>query len=257
MAFSTKFKLHVDPVKIDKDFKTMERGVSYNGFNPMVTKLEDLGINDEKISDSIFSTFNDENYVSYYPDYVNSKKYPSITNIPCFYCTEPFTTKPIGIPISYVASYYKSHIISKVDHSKLTVHVTLYTKKELKKAEERKEDIVYQDYYITEGNFCSFHCMLAYLGKNKSEVTNETMPLIKQMFYDSNGHNVEFITESAPDIRLLKKFGGHLSINEFRSSEGRKYIKTRNMSTFEYSEMERPDLCVPISYLYRYSGTKL
>ena len=257
MAFSTKFKLHVDPVKIDKDFKTMEKGGSFTSFDPMVTKLEDLGINDDKISDSIFSTFNDDNYVSYYPEYIIEKKYPCVSTIPCFYCTEPFSTKPIGIPIKFVPSYYKSCVVSKVDYSSLSVHVTINSKREMKKAEENKEDIIYHDYFVTEGNFCSFPCLLAYIGKNKAEVTNETVPLIKQMFYLINGPKVEFISESAPDIRLLKKFGGHLSINEFRSPEGRKYKKSRNMSSFVFTEEERPELCVPISFLYRYSGTKL
>ena len=41
------FVLHIDPVKVDREFKTMERSISSSSFNPMVTKLEDLGIHEK------------------------------------------------------------------------------------------------------------------------------------------------------------------------------------------------------------------
>lgn len=252
------FVLHIDPVKVDREFKTMERGHTYHAFNPMVTKLEDLGISDEKLSDTIFSQHNGMNFVTYYPDYVNAKAYPTTTSIPCFYCTEPFSTKPIGIPIRFIPSYYKSNIQGKRDNtSDIKVDVCLYNQYEMEEAEKRGEKIIHRNYFQTEGNFCSFPCMLAFIGLHKHEMNNDTIPLVKKLFYMLHGPNTEFTKEAAPDIRLLKKFGGHLSLAEFRSYDGRLYNKTINYVYPSFSDNDRPPLCVPSAHVFQYYGTKL
>ena len=254
---TSKFVLHVDPVKVDRDFKMMDRGQSFHSFNPMVTKLEDLGLNDEKISETIFSSIGGLNYVTYYPDYMNNKSYPKTTPIPCFYCSEPFTAEPIGIPIHFVPSYYKTNVLSKHDQSSVNMNVQINSKLDMKKCEEKQENIVYRDYFQTEGNFCSFPCMLAFLSQHPKDCNQHMIPLLKKYFTSLYGHHIQYNGEKAPDIRLLKKFGGHLTITEFRSQDGRKYRESPNFLFPTFPENVRPSLYVPSAKMFCYHGTKL
>ena len=252
------FVLRIDPVKVDREFKMMERGHGFHTFNPMVTKLEDLGISDEKISDTIFTSHHGMNFVTYYPEYVNAKDYPPTTPLPCFYCTESFNSKPIGIPLRFIPSYYKMNMISRTEQqSSIPLDIIIHTKRDMKEAEKRGETIIYRDYFETEGNFCSFPCMLSFLSQHPKDTHQSLYPLIKQMYYAIHGNDVVFSNEMAPDIRMLKKFGGHLTISEFRSSEGRKYKRTPNFAFPVFSDTERPPLCVPSARLFQYYGTKL
>ncbi len=257
MATSSKFVLNVDPVKVDREFKMMDKGQSFKTFNPMVTKLEDLGLNDEKISETIFSTIGELHYVTYYPDYVNSKSYPKTTAIPCFYCSEPFQNEPIGIPLNFIPSYYKTHMVSRHDQSIISLNIQINSRSEMKKCEERHDTIVYRDYFQTEGNFCSFPCMLAFLSQHPEDTNQHMLPLLKKYYTSLYGHQVPYNGDKAPDIRLLKKFGGHLTITEFRSHDGRQYRQSPNFVFPSFSETERPPLYVPSARMFCYRGTKL
>lgn len=250
----TSFTLHVDPVKVDRDFKTIEKSHGYHTFNPMVTSLEDLGISEEKISDTIFTTIGQAKFVTHYPEYMINKSYPKTTSIPCFYCTESFTTHPIGIPLRYISSYSKYPF--KDRDEMVTLNRTLRTTKDMEDAQKNREEIIYRDYFQTEGNFCSFPCLQSYLRYHPEDAHNEIYPLIKQYFTSLYGKDVVYQREFAPDIRLLKKFGGHLTISEFRSSEGRKYSRSVNFMLPKFNEQEKPNRYVPCSRMFQYLDSK-
>jgi uncharacterized protein YodC (DUF2158 family) len=61
----------------------------------------------------------------------------------------------------------------------------------------------------------------------------------------------------APDIRLLKKFGGHMTISEFRSKDGRCYHKNVSYQQCSFNETEIPPIMVPTFSIFQYSGNKL
>lgn len=242
---STAFTLHIDPVKVDREHKVLERSQMYGAFNPMVTKLEDLGIDEKQSGDTSF-LFGDKAIGYYYSqccDHVTNKKMPSTTTIPCFYCTETFTTPALGIPIKFVPSFSVEDGIQRKIH----------TSEDMRRLQEQGRSIVKRDYYEVDGNFCSFPCMMTYISLHPGPYT-ESLQLMKRLHWKLYG--CSFKVEWAPDIRLLKKYGGHMSIQEWRSEEGRKYIKTNNMNRPSFSNQEESSLLVPVSRLYRYHGQK-
>ena len=77
------FTLHIDPVKMN-DHKLLERP----DFNPMVTKLEDLGIDSTQTNDNHSFLYGNKDMCYFYTqcnDIVLNKQFPTSTNIPCFY----------------------------------------------------------------------------------------------------------------------------------------------------------------------------
>ena len=257
------FVLRIDPVQVDRDFKTVERSnISSDTFNPMVTKLEDLGI-DEKQNmiepDIIVPEHGMYFYTPLLKEHKHQKALPSSTNIPCWHCTEPFTTQPIGIPIQYVSSYVQRYHISEKDGSRMYYQQDIHTKKQYEEVAKSGATIFHRDYFYVEGNFCSFYCMKAFVGLRKSEYQAKNVEtLIKEMHFKMYGTYLDSC--SAPDIRLLKKFGGHMSIYEFRSKEGRLYSRQlqHHYTTFDADKNETPSSqFVPCYVKFRYMGDKL
>ena len=259
VSSTTTFSLHIDPVKIDRDFKMLERIQSATSttqsFNPMVTKLEDLGIDEKQINIEPTLTLrtkaNTFHYFSHLHDYLAMKAMPNSTTIPCFYCTEPFSNAPLGIPVGFVPSYYEQKGPDGECYP-----ITLTSAKRKNEVKELGHRVIERDYYETDGNFCSFPCMIAYYGQHRDMYTDTTMPLMKRMHMELMGHALP--RDAAPSIRLLKKFGGHLSINEWRSVEGRHYVMSHQSHHLLPSDIEVPTMrMVPCTRLFHYRGTKL
>ena len=104
-----------------------------------------------------------------------TKQLPSSTNIVCFWCTESFNCKPVGLPFKY------------------------------------ENNIFYID-----GCFCSPECAAAY----NFDISNNTdiwdrYSLLNLLYIKMLG-NKKINIKLAPPRRTLKKFGGILSIGEFR-----------------------------------------
>jgi hypothetical protein len=233
----------------------MERSVMSESFNPMVTKLEDLGIDEKHIINEPDVSIPANHFYLYstLKDYLHEKKLPVNSVYPCFYCTETFYTPPLGIPLEFVSSYIETYTCSEKDGSTLTFKKDLCTKKEIEANKDK--NVVYRDYFRVDGNFCSFHCMIAYIKMYPSGKYNDIGYLLKYM------HRMIFQSplkwEAAPDIRTLKKYGGFLTIDEFRSEEGRKYIRSNNYKHAEFKDDEKPNILVPSSLYFSYIGNKL
>lgn len=118
----------------------------------------------------------------------NKKEWETSTDIACFYCTEKFQTMPIGIPVRYVRGKF-----------------------------------------FCRDNFCSTNCAAAYIFSGfdtryhfkKWEYYSLLCLMAKQLneLIDSeNGINDKKIiyVKLAEDRNLLKKFGGPMTIEEFR-----------------------------------------
>ena len=252
------FKLKIDPVKVDREFKMIDKSIIKEEFNPMVTRLEDLGIDEKNvlIEPSICIPSHQIFLFAHSHEMVKKKEYPLTTHIPCFHCTETFTTKPLGIPIRYIHSYIKESFVSEKDSSNITFTRDLYTEKEKQTVRDRGQTIINRDFYYADGNFCSFPCMISYLEfRSRNSYYKESYMLLKKMYFSLYKTHIQWTP--APDIRLLKKFGGHLSINEFRSEEGRKYKLSVNVEYPKFLDTDQPSLVVPCSLLYQYHGTKM
>lgn len=243
---NTKFTLRIDPVKVDREHKVLERS-QHDSFNPMVTKLEDLGIDSKQNTENQSFLYGNKEMGFFYTqckEYVSNKEFPTSTMIPCFYCTETFLNTPLGIPISFVPSFYKDK-----EHTQVIIH----NDSEKQHAIQKGYSIFERDYFEVDGNFCSFPCMLSYMKHNKGPYT-ESVSLLKQMHQKL--YQKCLVVRFAPDIRLLKKFGGHLTSQEWHSDEGQKYIEIVTMNRPLFTNETRTPFIVPVSKMYRYNGQK-
>ena len=74
------------------------------------------------------------------------------------------------------------------------------------------------EYYLTDGIFCSFNCLIAYIYDNSHDAFySESKMLTYNMYKDIVGKETKKI-KAAPHWRLLKEYGGPFSIIDFRKS---------------------------------------
>jgi len=250
------FSLNIDPVQVDRDFKTMEKTVTQQRFNPMVTRLEDLGIDEKQAIFEPDYTIDKKYFFVPLKEYITSKSLPSSTQIACLHCTESFNTPPLGIPVDFVPTYRRVQVVNERDGAITEYNHTL-TEKELKILEDKGETdmIVYRNYFLVDGNFCSFPCMLSYIATYPNEYSN-VKPLMHKLHKVL--YNKPMTCMSAPSIRLLKKFGGHLGINEFRTSSSNHYYPSVSRKQTLFTNESRPlTPMVPYCKMYQYHGNKL
>jgi len=135
----------------------------------------------------------------------------------CFWCKNPFETKPIGCPVNYVSSQaikkYHSHI-SK-DTYTIKENITFSKKNNLC---DDNITLNITEYYETDGVFCSFNCCKAYVTDNKSSrLYDKSEMLLTKMYNEMTGTKLTTINP-APHWRILEQYGGHLNIIQFRES---------------------------------------
>ena len=77
-----------------------------------------------------------------------------------------------------------------------------------------------------DGIFCSFNCVLAFINDNKHDSLYRESITLLNYFYKTIFGTLPKIFLPAPHWRLLKEYGGHLDIAEFRKSFNHvEYIK--------------------------------
>ena len=150
----------------------------------------------------------------------NNNILPEKTSIKCFWCKHNFDSKPIGCPIKYVNSIIEKSYISQITKDKYYMRENIIQSKleQLENKTDTNFDItVYpQNYYLTDGVFCSFNCTLAFIKDNNHDsFYKESYSLLHSLYFDLVDKKMAKILPS-PHWRLLKDFGGHLSIEEFR-----------------------------------------
>jgi hypothetical protein len=123
---------------------------------------------------------------------------------PCWWCRHNFQTRPIGCPIRY--NPHKSTGIEKERFEEKTKAAGL--------------DCETNDFFETEGYFCSFPCCKAYiLDQQGNSKYKDSATLLTLLYLKIYGSSPTF--PCAPTWKILKDYGGHLNISEFRSSFGR------------------------------------
>jgi hypothetical protein len=79
--------------------------------------------------------------------------------------------------------------------------------------------VVRGDYYLTDGFFCSFNCMLSFINKNKhTPLYKESLSLMNTLYLRITGSLEKILP--APSWRLLKSYGGFMEIEDFYNSLG-------------------------------------
>jgi hypothetical protein len=196
-----------------------------------VTKITDVISSDVEYS----ITFLDENKkeincIATMVDSLSNNKLPSSTDIKCFWCKHNFDWIPIGCPIKYVNSLIEKSYISQITKDKYYMRENIVNSKlkNLINIDQNFEITAFpSDYYLTDGVFCTFNCCLAFIKDNFHDILyRESYSLLHSMYFDLVGKKIAKIIQS-PHWRLLKDFGGHLSIDEFR----------KNLNNFDYKFM--------------------
>ena len=103
--------------------------------------------------------------------------------------------------------------------------------------------MVENNYYLTDGIFCSFNCCLAFIKSNwYNNLYSESEVLLNQIYYSLFDKNMKIM--KAPSWRLLQVYGGSQTITEFRQD----FNKVKYKSMDEYIS-EFPT-CKSIGFLY-------
>jgi hypothetical protein len=143
---------------------------------------------------------------------------PRITKKPCWFCRNKFNTQPIGCPIKYNYTPKNPVIVKRVMDRFKEMNICV--------------DQNNLDFFETEGIFCSFPCVKAYIldqiSKTKSSKYKKSLEYLSLLYFKINGEIA--IIQSSPNWKLTSDWGGHLSSNEYRASIGTiEYLETTNV----------------------------
>ena len=166
------------------------------------------------------------------------EKLPKCTNIRCHWCHHEFSGTPLGCPIKFENSKLIKNYYSEVikDDNRLVSNIS---KLQFNNSVESNDFFLEKsEYYITEGVFCSFNCCLSYINLNKYNpiyFLSKTylITIFETMFKQ------EFNVIEAPSWKLLKNYGGNMSIDEFRENFYKIEITDSNNYIFNSLE-QRP-----------------
>lgn len=163
-------------------------------------------------------------------DWINNEKFHQSTDIACYWCKHQFSTKPLGCPIKFINNRIEKSYVSHITKDRYYMKENL-TKTKLASVLDLKSDSyditpVETEYYLTDGIFCSFNCIIAFIKDQAHDAFyNESKMLTYNMYREVVGKTASKI-KSAPHWRLLKMFGGPFTIDDFRKS----------FNLFEYEE---------------------
>ena len=159
----------------------------------------------------------------------------------CFWCRNKFNNIGIGCPLKYKSAYITKQYKSCISKNVYTINENL-TENKIKNLNFEKDNNYSKHIYETDGIFCSFNCCLAYIKDNKHQYKyNKSEYLLYKMYNEFNINKKLEITP-APHWKLLKEYGGTLSIEKYRE----------NFNNIEYlfNGQVKDILIIPIISLY-------
>lgn len=185
------------------------------------TRITDI-INDTEHSIS----FLDENKKNYNTcvtmlEVMQNQRLPMSTDLHCYWCRHSFTTRPIGCPIKYVNSTIEKSYLSHITKDRYYMRENLTKQKMDAVMNQQIPNItispIENNYYLTDGVFCSFNCALSFVKDNNDDLFyKDSYSLLHSMYHDFTSAYSKIVP--APHWRLLKTYGGQLTIEEFRKS---------------------------------------
>lgn len=132
----------------------------------------------------------------------------------------PNEYRPLGCPVKFVASKAIKSYHSEITKDRYTIseRVTDLRKNDLNKRKDKRIALETNSYYETDGVFCSFNCMMAYIDEHKSDpLYRHSESLALKMYKDLHMEEINDILP-APHWRELREHGGIMTIDEFRGS---------------------------------------
>ena len=158
-------------------------------------------------------------------------------NYNCFWDRNPIIDgEPIGCPINYIPKQIQKTFYSQVSKDTYLIRENIMGET---KITEPNISTVRESYYETDGVFCGVECCLAFILDNKhNRIYDMSQMLLTKMHNELNNTKAITITP-ASSWRVLKEYGGHMSIEKFRSNFGK--------IDYDYHGITRT---VPIAHLY-------
>jgi len=187
-------------------------------------------------------------------DFYSGKSADSLKGYKCYWCKNNFTSIPIGCPINYVSSKIVKSYHSEVSKDDYTIkeNITKYKHKIIKDTDlfvshnKAKLKIDKEEYFSTDGIFCSFNCIKAFIKDNKHNNLYEQSENLLVKLYKEMNNDIDIKTikiNPAPHWRLLKEYGGFLNIEQFRENF--------NKCTYEFcGTIKVQSLFKPIGMMY-------
>lgn len=156
----------------------------------------------------------------------------------------PNDITPLGCPIRYVPHKAVKTYFSEISQDTYVIKEDI-TKYKSENTEEHQDDrikINKRGYYETDGVFCSFNCMAAFIEENEfNPMYKDSYKLMIKMYNQMHQENIELIDPS-PHYRKLITYGGNLDIIKFRESF--------NKVLYKYHGIIKIPKIVPIGHLY-------
>jgi len=138
----------------------------------------------------------------------------------CFWCRYSFEGEPIGCPIEYVPNTAIKKYFSEISRDNYVIKEHITSNKNILDSLVLKK----KNYYISDGVFCSFNCALAFAKDNKHKKMYDNSIILLNKIMKKITDNLKFEIDPAPHWRLLKDYGGYMSIDEFRNSFNKSYF---------------------------------
>jgi hypothetical protein len=134
----------------------------------------------------------------------------------CYWDKHEFDTVPIGCPIKYIPSIISRTYFSEISKDKFSVKESIVEGQHI--SDDITVDIKSNDYYETDGVFCGFGCLLAFV--RDPEVKRQPMYKDSEMLTYRMHKQFAGTTKIAvaSHWRVLKAFGGWVEIDEFRGN---------------------------------------
>jgi hypothetical protein len=136
----------------------------------------------------------------------------------CFWCRHKVENQPIGCPLRYIPQQAIKRYTSNISNDIYTIKENITTKRSEFLKETQEIRIQQGEYYETDGYFCSFNCVLAWIEDNKHDDRyNQSKMLLYKIFKMVNKGKITKLNP-APHWRMLTVYGGSLTISEFREN---------------------------------------
>ena len=200
--------------KIDPHPEDILEKESKKSSSKTTTKLTDLNSQQKGTPETI--SFLDESKRSHVCNVsmidMTSGKDVVLLKYACFWCRNPFETKGIGCPVRYVPNQIiKKYQSTNKDTYKIREAITQ------KKCDENDDiQIIQKGYYESDGVFCSFNCCQAFIEDNKHNRMYDDSAYLLMKLYNEYFGTKAVIIKAARSWRMLKSYGGHLNIIQFR-----------------------------------------
>lgn len=175
------------------------------------------------------------------------------TKFSCWWCTYEFDNKPVFLPndVEYDMKDEKIRIKNNNDNNNDNENDNDSDNNNIKTEEQKTfDDMKNNKKYIVFGYFCSFNCALSYNIDMKDSSVGYRQQLLLSLLNDirtRNGLSKTNSIEMAPRRELLKKYGGKLTLEQFREKS--------KISTISYDLYLPPLVPIDVCMTTRYDFT--